>query len=85
MVSYVYCAITYSGKLNTLYAFILLLICVLMQSAVNVFNDYFDYVKGTDSEDNSSDDAFDAVLVYNNINPEAPWLSPSLILPLLAS
>lgn len=71
MVSYVYCAITYSGKLNTLYAFILLLICVLMQSAVNVFNDYFDYVKGTDSEDNSSDDAFDAVLVYNNINPRS--------------
>ena len=42
-----------------------------MQSAVNVLNDYFDFKKGTDSADNSSDDAFDAVLVYNNLNPKS--------------
>ena len=42
-----------------------------MQSAVNVLNDYFDFKKGTDSVENSSDDAFDAVLVYNNLNPKS--------------
>ena len=47
----------------------LLAIVVLMQSAVNTFNDYYDYVKGTDSaEDNV--DASDAVLVYNDIDPK---------------
>lgn len=69
--SYVYCAITYSGKLSILLSLILLAICILMQSAVNVLNDYFDFKKGTDSAENSSEDAFDAVLVYNNLNPKA--------------
>lgn len=69
--SYIYCAITYSGKLNILLALMLLAICILMQSAVNVLNDYFDFKKGTDSAENSSDDAFDAVLVYNNLNPKS--------------
>ena len=45
-----------------------------MQSAVNVLNDYFDFKKGTDSAENSSDDAFDAVLVYNNLNPQISLL-----------
>lgn len=71
MLSCTYVAITYSGTLNLLLSFVLLVICLLMQSSVNVFNDYFDYVKGTDSEDNSSKDAFDAVLVYNKINPRS--------------
>ena len=66
--SYVYCTVTYSGKLSIFLSLILLAICLLMQSAVNVLNDYFDFKKGTDSADNSSDDAFDAVLVYNNLN-----------------
>ena len=69
--SYVYCAVTYSGKLSIFLALILLAICLLMQSAVNVLNDYFDFKKGTDSADNSSDDAFDAVLVYNYLNPKS--------------
>ena len=43
----------------------------VLQSAVNVLNDYFDFKKGTDSAENSSDDAFDAVLVYNNLNPKS--------------
>lgn len=48
----------------------LLVICILMQSAVNTLNDYFDYVKGTDSEDDNVE-VSDAVLVYNNINPKS--------------
>lgn len=66
-----YSAITYSGKVSILLALILLAICIFMQSAVNVLNDYFDFKKGTDSAENSSDDAFDAVLVYNNLNPKS--------------
>ncbi len=71
LLSYVYCAVTYSSKLSILFALILLAICILMQSAVNIFNDYFDFKKGTDTSENSSEDAFDAVLVYNNLNPKS--------------
>ena len=39
-----------------------------MQSSVNTFNDYFDYVKGSDSAQDNVDPT-DAVLVYNNVNP----------------
>ena len=49
---------------------ICLVIAVLMQAAVNTFNDYYDYVKGTDS-DNDNVDPTDAVLVYNNVNPQS--------------
>ena len=49
---------------------VLLAIVVLMQSAVNTFNDYYDFVKGTDSDDDFVDPS-DAVLVYNNINPKS--------------
>lgn len=51
-------------------ACVLLVICVLMQSAVNTFNDYYDYVKGADSAEDNVDPT-DAVLVYNNVNPRA--------------
>lgn len=71
LLSYVYCGITYSGNVSFLLAFILLVISVFMQSAVNVLNDYFDYKKGTDSLENSSEDAFDAVLVYHKLNPRS--------------
>ena len=46
----------------------LLGICILMQSSVNTFNDYYDYFKGTDSSDDDVDPT-DAVLIYNNVNP----------------
>ena len=46
----------------------LLGICILMQSSVNTFNDYYDCVKGTDSSDDDVDPT-DAVLIYNNVNP----------------
>ncbi len=69
--SVVYCAISYSGTLNLLNAFILLVICNCMQSASNVLNDYLDFVKGTDTEQSTTDDKFEAALVYNKVNPKA--------------
>lgn len=45
-------------------------ICVLMQSSVNTFNDYFDFVKGADTADDNVEES-DSVLVYNNVNPKA--------------
>ena len=58
------------GTLSISMCVVLLVICVLMQSAVNTFNDYFDYVKGTDSEDDNVEEN-DAILVYNNVDPKA--------------
>lgn len=49
---------------------VLLAISILFQSAVNTINDYFDYIKGTDTVENQLDPS-DAVLVYNNINPRS--------------
>ena len=49
---------------------VLLFICVLMQSSVNTFNDYFDYAKGLDSTEDNLDPT-DAVLLYNNVNPKS--------------
>lgn len=43
-------------------------VCVLMQSAVNTFNDYSDFIKGTDTLENSPD-AADAVLVHDGPEP----------------
>ena len=70
LLAYTYTGIVYSGNINFFLALILLIISVAMQSAVNVLNDYFDFKKGTDSLENSSEDAFDAVLVYHNIKPK---------------
>ena len=53
--------------------FSMLAIAVLMQSAVNTLNDYMDYVKGTDTEENQLDPT-DAVLVYNNVNPKSAFV-----------
>ncbi len=47
-----------------------LAISVLLQSSVNTINDYVDFMKGTDTEENS-DDPSDASIVYNKINPRA--------------
>ena len=59
-----------TGGVSVTMACALLAICVLMQSAVNTFNDYYDYVKGADSADDNVDPT-DAVLVYNNVDPRA--------------
>lgn len=64
------CAASLVANVSVTMAIVLLVIVVLMQSAVNTFNDYYDYVKGTDSESDNVD-ASDAVLVYNNVNPKA--------------
>lgn len=64
---------------------VLLAASILMQSAVNSFNDYHDFVKGNDRADNS-DEPSDAVLVYNNLNPRhvrilgASFLGTALLL-----
>ncbi len=59
-----------TGTVSALMACVLLAICVLMQSAANTFNDYYDYVKGTDSVTDNVDPT-DAVLVYNDVNPRS--------------
>ena len=64
------CAASTVTQLSVTMSFTLLVIVVLMQSAVNTFNDYYDYVKGTDSDDAYVDPS-DAVLVYNNVNPRS--------------
>ena len=63
------CAMAAGGTVSFSMAVVLLAICVLMQAAVNTFNDYFDFVKGADSADDNVE-ASDAVLVYNNVNPK---------------
>jgi 1,4-dihydroxy-2-naphthoate octaprenyltransferase len=58
------------GRVSLPLALILLLISVLMQAAVNTFNDYFDFIKGTDSAEDNLEET-DAVLVYNHVNPRS--------------
>ena len=58
-------AISYriQGYLDPVMVICLFVIVVFMQSAVNAFDDFADFVKGTDTLDNSPD-AQDAVIVY---------------------
>jgi 1,4-dihydroxy-2-naphthoate octaprenyltransferase len=60
----------FTGRFSPLLSAALLLIVILMQSAANTLNDYFDFVKGVDNKENS-DEPEDAVLVYNQINPQS--------------
>ena len=55
--------------LSWLQAVLLLGACILMQSSVNTLNDYFDFVKGTDTTDDFVE-VHDAVLVYEDIAPK---------------
>lgn len=48
---------------------LVIIACIFLQSAVNTFNDYFDFIKGTDSAEDHVD-ASDAALVYANIHPK---------------
>lgn len=64
------CAAANGHAVSAVMALVLLAICILMQAAVNTFNDYYDYVKGSDSAEDNVDPA-DAVLVYNNVNPRS--------------
>lgn len=63
-------ASVFSETVSISLAITLLTICILMQSAVNTFNDYYDFVKGADSLDDNVEES-DATLVYNNVNPRA--------------
>jgi len=56
-----------TGRWDTVLFVCLLLIAILMQSAVNTLNDYYDFIKKTDTKENS-DDPGDAILVYNDLN-----------------
>ena len=58
-------ALSYSrtGSLRVDMSLCLFIIAVCMQSSVNALNDYADFVKGTDTLENSPD-ASDAVIVY---------------------
>lgn len=49
-------------------AFILIAICLLLHSCVNTLNEYFDYIKGTDSKEDNVEEN-DSVLVYHKIHP----------------
>lgn len=64
------CAAAAASGVRPLLAIVLLAICILMQSAVNTFNDYYDFVKGADSADDAVEES-DATLVYNDVNPKA--------------
>ncbi|WP_165060161.1 prenyltransferase [Adlercreutzia sp. ZJ154] len=63
-------AYSMQGFLSVSLTIALLIAVVLMQSSVNTFNDYFDFVKGADSKNDNVEES-DAVLVYNNINPKS--------------
>lgn len=58
------------GVLDPLLFLCTLAICITFQSAVNTLNDYTDFVKGADTEDNT-DDVNDASIVYNHIDPRS--------------
>lgn len=64
------CAAATGSTVSFSMSCVLLAICILMQSSVNTFNDYYDYVKGADSIDDDVDPS-DAVLLYNNVNPQS--------------
>lgn len=64
------CAAATTQHVSMLMACVLLAICILMQASVNTFNDYYDFVKGTDSKEDGVEES-DATLVYNNVNPKA--------------
>ena len=64
------CMATRVAPISASMTIVLLAIVILMQSSVNTFNDYYDYVKGLDSDDDNVDPS-DAVLVYNDIDPKS--------------
>ena len=49
-------------------AAVLVLICILMQSAVNTLNDHFDALRSNDSTEDCLEES-DAVMLYHTLNP----------------
>ena len=70
------------GYLDPVMTLCFFAIVLLMQSAVNAFDDYADFVKGTDTLENSPD-AYDAVIVYG-MAPRTALLLGMLFLVLAA-
>lgn len=69
-----YCAVK-GFPLGAVKSIVLTAACILLQSAVNTFNDYYDFVKGADSAEDYVESS-DSTLVYGNINPKsALWLA----------
>ncbi len=62
-------AIHQQGALSVSLFLVVLLIVLLMQSAVNALNDYFDFKKGADTSENQMD-RDDAVLVFHHVDPQ---------------
>lgn len=64
----VYCGLKGYG-LSIWRMLMLVAACILLQSSVNTLNDYVDFVKGTDSEeDNVSED--DSAIIYGHLDPK---------------
>ncbi len=61
-------AVNLQGRADAVLFYLVLCAALLMQSAVNTLNDYYDYRKGTDNRDNSLDPE-EAVLVYRCLRP----------------
>jgi len=58
------------GRLQPLVFLLTLLVAVLLQSAVNTLNDVRDYVRGTDTLDNCSNES-DAAMLFGQLRPRA--------------
>ena len=58
------------GQFSPYLFFSVLLTAIFLQCAVNTLNDYADFVKGTDTLENS-DDPTDASIIYNHLNPKS--------------
>lgn len=61
-------AVAQPGGFSASLFYILLLAAVLMHSAVNTLNDYYDFIRGIDTRENCPEND-DAILVYNNYDP----------------
>lgn len=57
-------------RISLIQSFAVVFTCVFLQASVNTLNDYYDYIKGTDSADDNVEKT-DSVLVYNNVNPKS--------------
>lgn len=62
-------ALSVQGSVSHELWIIMLVTCILMQSGVNILNDYMDFKKGADTLENQLDET-DAVMVYNRVNPK---------------
>lgn len=74
-------AIERIGQIPLLLTICLLLIPTLMNTAVNILNDYFDYISGNDTNDNIAYES-DAPFAYHQVeNPKpALWIGTGLFL-----